>query len=110
MNDRNEMEMQRETRYVVLKLKDIDAFLNAEERLKLHSICEKIRIGRSVTGRRRLDCIVVESDWPEYGSTLAAIELRVLQEQCEHEWKWHQMAGEGQICRKCFARNFDCDD
>lgn len=35
---------------------------------------------------------------------------RRLQQLCDHEWQWHQIAGEGQFCRKCGADNPDCDD
>lgn len=38
------------------------------------------------------------------------VEFRIPPAPCDHEWKWHQMAGEGQICEKCGARNYDCDD
>ena len=29
---------------------------------------------------------------------------------CSHEFVWHQIAGEGQICKKCGFRNYNCDD
>lgn len=29
---------------------------------------------------------------------------------CQHEWLWFPVAGEGQICRKCHARNYECED
>lgn len=31
-------------------------------------------------------------------------------QQCEHEWRWHQVAGEGRLCEKCGERNFDLPD
>lgn len=35
---------------------------------------------------------------------------RRISELCAHEWKWHQVAGEGRYCTKCEKRDFDCDD
>lgn len=35
---------------------------------------------------------------------------RRLSELCHHDWKWHQIAGEGRYCTKCGKRDFDCDD
>lgn len=35
---------------------------------------------------------------------------RRLSDLCSHEWKWHQVAGEGRYCMKCGKRDFDCDD
>ena len=35
---------------------------------------------------------------------------RELQGLCIHDWKWHQIAGEGRYCAKCGKRDFDCDD
>lgn len=33
-----------------------------------------------------------------------------IQAQCEHTWKWHQIAGEGRYCTKCGYADLDCDD
>lgn len=35
---------------------------------------------------------------------------RRLSELCNHDWEWHQVAGEGRYCTKCGKRDFDCDD
>ena len=42
-------------------------------------------------------------------SEIAEID-RELQGLCIHDWKWHQIAGEGRYCAKCGKRDFDCDD
>lgn len=102
--------MQRENRYIVLKNKDIAAYLTDGERQQLDDLCRKINRHRLMEGKEVVQCVVAEHDWPEYELTWAAIEQRVRQEQCAHEWKWHQMAGHGQICAKCFTLNHDCDD
>lgn len=39
---------------------------------------------------------------------IAEIDRR-LSDLCSHEWKWHQIAGEGRYCTKCGATDY-CDD
>lgn len=103
-------EFLREDRYTVLKNADIAAYLTDEDRELLDDLLRKINRHRLMEKREVLRCVVIEHDWPEYGASCAALELRIRQEQCDHEWRWHQIAGEGQICKKCYVRNFDCDD
>ncbi|MCK9987638.1 MAG: hypothetical protein AzoDbin1_04110 [Azoarcus sp.] len=102
--------VQLEERYVVLKIADIKKCLAKHERDELGRICQTITAIRSACGEPTRQYLVIEHDWPEYRPALEALRTRVQQEQCSHEWKWHQIAGEGQICRMCGARNFDCDD
>jgi len=102
--------MKRETRYTVLKNKDIANYLTDDEREQLDNLCRKINLCRLREGKELVQCVVVEHDWPEYNPTWNAIEKRVKQAECDHQWRWHQIAGEGQICEKCCARNLDCDD
>ena len=99
-----------EERYAVLKIADISAYLTDEEQETLDDLHRKINRHRLMDEREVLKCVVVEHDWPEYAQTLSDIERRVRQEKCEHEWLWWPVAGEGQYCPKCGARNFDCDD
>lgn len=33
-----------------------------------------------------------------------------LQALCKHVWQWHQIAGEGQVCRVCGKHNYEVDD
>lgn len=40
---------------------------------------------------------------------LEKIEKR-LQDLCDHNWHWCQVAGEGRYCTKCMKRDMDCDD
>lgn len=35
---------------------------------------------------------------------------RDIQQQCPHEFKWNQTAGEGRTCTKCKLWDLDCDD
>jgi hypothetical protein len=56
----------REHRYVVLKNTDIGNFLTQTEKNILAQICDKIHAERLKVGKRPLQSVVVESDWPEY--------------------------------------------
>jgi hypothetical protein len=69
--------MKRENRYTVLKNKDICDYLSVTERKILFEITDKINMCRIDDSRPLIDCVVVESDWPEYEPTWAAIEKRV---------------------------------
>lgn len=70
-------EFEREFRYLVFKIKDISKYLTIEEKEKFLVITSKISKGRAEDGKMPIDCVVVESDWPEYEPTWAAIEARV---------------------------------
>lgn len=69
--------MKREARYLVVKKTDMVPALTIMEMLALHSLCEKIAKNRKAQGKPRLECVVVEADWPEYEPTWRAIERRV---------------------------------
>lgn len=69
--------MQRENRYLVLKLSDVNAVLTQPEQLALYRICTKVLNHRKDRGAGALQCVVVESDWVEYEPTWAAIAARV---------------------------------
>ncbi|WP_418648849.1 hypothetical protein ACNQFN_11315 [Thauera butanivorans] len=99
-----------ERRYIVFKMKDLDAPHLAHIREQLMDINSMVDQERQLIGKAPLECVVVEHDWPEYKRVVSAIEQRVRQEQCEHVWQWYPIAGEGQVCAKCHARNFDCED
>lgn len=69
--------MIREIRYEVLKVKDIEGALTETERLILASLSTRVANYRKERGKEPLECVVVESDWPEYKRTWDAIESRV---------------------------------
>ena len=69
--------MIRENRYVVLKLSDIDKYVSERLKDKLISVCNEIICGRERDNKPELECVVVESDWPEYEPTWEAIAKRV---------------------------------
>lgn len=70
-------EFAHEARYVVLKNADIIQCLTINELIELRHIQAKVVAHRAKLGKPRLDCVVVESDWPEYEPTWRAIEARV---------------------------------
>lgn len=67
----------REPRYLVFKIKDANEHLFPDERVTLERLLAKCSQGRIEAGKHVLECVVVESDWPEYAPTWAAIKTRV---------------------------------
>lgn len=72
-------EFKREQRYIVLKVKDIVSVLDKEEHKQLRNICLRVEQGRLDDDKNKLECVVVEADWPEYEPTWQALENRVNQ-------------------------------
>lgn len=68
---------ERENRYQVIKGADVKRYLNNDEISLLSVLIGKVDAGRYSDGRGFLNCVVVESDWPEYEPTWNAIECRV---------------------------------
>lgn len=69
--------MKREKRFTVLKNKDIEAYLTYEDQIQLDDLCRKINRSRLLAEKAILQCVVVESDWPEYEKVWKMIEARV---------------------------------
>lgn len=69
--------MERENRYLVLKLKDIDNALTETELSILILLSQKVDHYRTEIGKEWLNAVVVESDWPEFEPTWKAIEDRI---------------------------------
>ena len=67
----------RETRYMIIKLADIERYLGASQIQQLCAAESTINFGRQQDDRGILTAVVVESDWPEYGPTWKAIEDRM---------------------------------
>ena len=82
----------REARYVVLKSADAMKCLTVSEIIALRRIQAKVEEHRAKIGKPPLDCVVVESDWPEYEPTWRAIEARVLGAQSVPEEPANQAA------------------
>lgn len=70
-------QFQREPRYVVLKIKDILAYLTPAQIRQLDKIGETIAANRAFHGKPPFNAVVVEQDWPEFEPTWAAIEARM---------------------------------
>lgn len=70
-------EFKREDRYMVFKISDVAEHCTKTEALHLARLYEIQRVGRKDAGKAELECVVVESDWPEYEPTWKAIEARV---------------------------------
>ena len=70
-------EFTREARYAVLKSADVLQCLTVSELIELRRIQAKVGEHRAEIGAPPLECVVVESDWPEYEPTWKAIEARV---------------------------------
>jgi hypothetical protein len=74
--------MQREDRYIVIKKSDIESAIQSEDLTKqeawnLKTIARLVDHGRESRGKQRLECVVVESDWPEYEPVWNMIAARV---------------------------------
>ena len=70
-------EFTREARYAVLKSVDVMQCLTVSELIELRRIQARVAEHRTAIGKPRLECVVVEKDWPEYEPTWKAIEARV---------------------------------
>jgi len=70
-------QFKREQRYFVVKVKDAKEYLDAHQLEKLAEIADTISEGREKDGIPAVECVVVESDWPEYEPTWNAIEARM---------------------------------
>lgn len=73
----------REARYVVLKVSDIVAHLDADALSGLMKALQAVDDGRKGAGKAPLSAVVVESDWPEYEPTWAAIQARMTGAQAD---------------------------
>ena len=70
-------QFKREQRYFVVKVKDAKEYLDTRQLEKLAEIADTILEGREKDGIPAMECVVVESDWPEYAPTWEAIEARI---------------------------------
>lgn len=74
-------EFKREPRYVILKVKDIQAAgITGAEIAAFNAVCDKVSMSRIQRAKGLLECVVVEKDWPEFEPTWAAIKARMERE------------------------------
>jgi hypothetical protein len=73
-------DFKREDRYFVFKRSDVpeDAIATLET---LRQIADHLR---EIKGKAPLECVVIESDWPEYESVWQMIEDRVIGKSCPY--------------------------
>lgn len=69
--------MEREFRYLVLKYKDIAKHLSEEDTRTLIELAKKIDAGREKDGKKPVECVCVEHDWPEYEEVWVMLAARV---------------------------------
>lgn len=67
-------EFMREERYIVFKLTDLGNSLKGDE---IRQLAREYAEQRRLKGKKPLNCLVVESDWPEFEPTWGAIAARV---------------------------------
>lgn len=65
---------EREARYLVAKIRDVEAALTDIEKAELHRLMQKVDSYRTDNGKDPLECVVVESDWPNYQSTWDSVQ------------------------------------
>jgi len=71
------MKAKREIRYLVFKLKDVKKYLLPEEQEELDRLIAVVDECRFRDGKPLLECVVIESDWPEYEPTWEAVLSRI---------------------------------
>ena len=77
-------EFKRERRYIIFKLTDCDA-VGPKMRYQVQALSDTVAWFRERNGKQTLECVVVESDWPEYEPTWEAIKQRMAQIGGENE-------------------------
>ncbi|AXC43172.1 hypothetical protein [Salmonella phage S124] len=82
--------MEREERYVVIKLSDIEKALelghiNKSNIITLEHILTKIWYSRNQRGKEDLKTVVIEHDWPEYEEVWRMLKSRIEFEQARQE-------------------------
>lgn len=77
--------MKRENRYFVIKNDDALLALDRSDCHHFNYIMDKVRDFRAKRGAAPLECVVIESDWPEYEHVWELIRLRVEKAQIPAE-------------------------
>lgn len=66
--------------YVVLKISDVRDGLSPEDVVHFAEMIRQVELNRENAGKPKLECVVIESEWPEYRPVLKAIEKRAFVE------------------------------
>lgn len=70
----NDSKFAREDRYLVLKRTDIETGLDEEQKSILFHLAGVVERERRSLGKAVLECVVVESDWPNYSEVWKSVE------------------------------------
>ncbi len=70
-----------ETRYLVLKLADIESALDDRQKGMLEGLSRIVDSSRIARGKKALNAVVVESDWPCYDQVWALVEQQAKRDQ-----------------------------
>lgn len=70
------IKFEKELRYYVIKVADAKQFSDEAKRA-LENVLYASQIVRKLRDAPQIDCVVVESDWPEYGAVWDMIQARV---------------------------------
>lgn len=68
--------MQRERRYIVFKLTDA-VYLTAAGKQAMADLVDAMEQIRTDNGKKPLNCVVIEEDWPEYEKAWDMLKYRV---------------------------------
>jgi hypothetical protein len=66
----------REARYIVIKASDAQQF-SFSDKIKLMDVEAASQAIRKARGKQPMECVVIESDWPEYEPAWQMIEQRM---------------------------------
>ena len=69
--------MERENRYIVLKLTDLTQCLDDTDWNRLEDVCNIVTSYRRSVRKAPLQTVVIEEDWPEYEIVWKILEKRV---------------------------------
>lgn len=101
--------MKLENRYLVLKQSDLEKVLTSKQKNQLNKIASNVSSWRKKNNKPILDCLIIESDWPEHEWALHLLSKRVDNTKkncprCKSEFTTTESCREMQISR------ITCDD
>lgn len=104
-------DFKREHRYIVFKLADFEAieYFGSKLRSQVEGLAETVAWFRERNGKPPLECVIVESDWPEYEPTWEAIKKRMTEKPkcncCERAGEYNGFGSDGPLLFHCDLPN-----
>ena len=96
------IKFEREDRYYVFKISDIEATGMSDIFPLLDTVKMITDLNRESRNKKKLDCVVVESDWPEYEPVWKSIENRTTRnaksEDVAFAWRRKGTDDEWKVC------------